>query len=944
MLNSQSVNAFETPINKQNIIPNTSTIKNQNNFQMFCKDISKINELDECGWTPLYRTIIAEDIASTLFLLSKGADPNIKCTMGETPLYQAVEMEKIEQIKLLLKKGADPNITNDDGLSPLHVAVNKQNISIVKLLLKYGANPNIKSKLYHQTPLHLAIKNNADPIFLLLLVQFNGSLLKEDKFNKKPVDYTNSKEMQNTIEKLKFGKDELKIEKIKEVEKFETPSKKFQLTPNNIYSNTIRSQNKTKELIIGNNNAILKNPGNVKLTIIDGKNNIFCNDINEKNMNKMVKQISEKKLFDSKDAENYIETKNQENKENININENDIIIDEYKKSLKESVELEDLDLNDKEIDYSLLRKKTGKFEDETINNNVNNNSNNIIDNKVLSNSMKQKSIKLNKNDIRLSDIENKNNNKKSFRFSFSLNTFKDNQIKNSLSKSIEENKENINYENKTIINKNSEFNKDNETKKRIKENEPKTFQKKINNNKGKKKVVIKRYFNKEEKGNIKDQKEKLKDFDINNCLYEKIIKKSITKIEIYDDINETENKTVSKSNINSDNNTKEKSSIKSLYNRPILKQKQKKINNLKKILKKKGNNSSFSIKNFIRTDNKKIKLKDILAEKEKLDNSKYKNLSFNGNQLEKENININVINSDKNKNIRVGSISGASLTTLTASGNEYIKNMNNKNNQSYNNKNNSFKSVNDTLLNDKIRFSELSNNLNSETSNEYNLNNNKYPIYEWLKEIGLHCYYNLFKEKKIFSIDKIINNLKSGKFMITKNDIEKIGIIIHGHIYRILIKLEIDSGKINSKISNYFLKEIKGNPGKEINILNNSTYLCCGCCTSNERTFYNKIKKEFNLDHWLNKINLIKYKQNFLENGFDLFEYFILQMFSSIPIDDYILKEELGIENDKDRDVILLRLNKDIKHITIKIENQFKDKVYEFDTERTEKNSECIIV
>ena len=77
-------------------------------------------------------------------------------------------MEKIEQIKLLLKKGADPNITNDDGLSPLHVAVNKQNISIVKLLLKYGANPNIKSKLYHQTPLHLAIKNNAYPIFLLL--------------------------------------------------------------------------------------------------------------------------------------------------------------------------------------------------------------------------------------------------------------------------------------------------------------------------------------------------------------------------------------------------------------------------------------------------------------------------------------------------------------------------------------------------------------------------------------------------------------------------------------------------------------------------------------------------------------------------------------------------------------------------------------------------------
>ena len=956
MLNSQTVNSFETPSNKENIIPNSSTIKNPNNLNMFCKDISKINELDETGWTPLYRTIIADDISSTLLLLNKGADPNIKCTMGETPLYQAVEMEKIEQIKLLLKKGADPNITNDDGLSPLHIAVNKQNISIVKLLLKYGANPNIKTKLYHQTPLHLAIKNNADPIFLLLLVQFNGSLMKEDKFNKKPVDYTNSKEMQSTIEKLKLGKDELKIEKIKEVEKFETPSKIFKITPNNIYSNTIRSKSKGKELVIGNNNAILQNPGNIKLTIIDGKNNIFSNDKNEISMNNKAKQIGEKKLFDLKDNENNVEIKNKENKENININENDLIKDEYNKSLKESVELEDLDLNNKEIDYSLLKKTTGKFGDELINNNnidnINNNdNNNLVDSKALNNSLKQKSIKLNKNEIRLSDIDNKINNKKSIRFSFSLNTFKNNnEIKNSLSKSIEENKENINNENKKNINKNIESN-NNKAEKKVQENEPKTFKKNINNNKNKKKVIIKKYFNKEEKGNIKDQKEILKDFDINNCLYEKIIKKSITKIEIYDDINESEKKsyTNTKSNIKSNNknndNTKEKSSIKSLYNRPILKQK--KINNLKKILKKRGNNSSFSIK----LEKKNIKTDD------KNNKTKYKNLSFNekiSEKSEKENMNINIINSDnnKNKNIRIGSISRESLTTLTASGNEYLKNVNNKNNQSYNNKNNSFKSVNDTLINDKIRLSYLSNNVNSEISNEYILNNNnKYPIYEWLKEIGLHCYYNLFKEKKIFSMDKIITNLKTGKFMITKNEIEKIGIIIHGHIYRILIKLEIDSGKINSKISNYFLKEIKGLPKQEINILNNSVYLCYGCCASNERAFYNKIKKDFNLEHWLNKINMIKYKQNFLENGYDLFEYFFLQMFSSIPIDDYILKEELGIENDKDRDVILLRLNKDIKHIIVKIENQIKDEIYfkenkvnELDTQKDEKNSECIII
>jgi hypothetical protein len=191
-------------------------------------------------------------------------------------------------------------------------------------------------------------------------------------------------------------------------------------------------------------------------------------------------------------------------------------------------------------------------------------------------------------------------------------------------------------------------------------------------------------------------------------------------------------------------------------------------------------------------------------------------------------------------------------------------------------------------------------------------------------------------------MEKIISNLKSGKYIITKKDIEKFGIIINGHIYRILTKLEIDSEKINSKINNYFFMNNKKN--KEINISKNSVYICCGCCSNDERIFYNKIRKEFNLDQWLNKINMIKYKKNFIENGFDLFEYFILQMFSTIPIDDYILKEELDIENDKDRDIILLRLNKDVKYIMMKAENLFSNEIVELENQEILNNSECLIM
>ena len=971
MQSSEVVNNYETPSNKQKISQETSPPKNQNPFQIFCKDLSKINDLDECGWTPLYRSIISGDVSSTMYLLNNGANPNIKCTMGETPLYQAVEMEKIEHIKLLLKKGADPNITNDDDLSPLHIAVNKQNISIVKILLKYGANPNIKSKLYQQTPLHLAIKNNADPIFLLLLVQFNGSLLKEDKFNKKPVDYTNSKEMQSTIEKLKFGKEENKIEKIKEVDKFETPSKKYEFTPNNIYSNTIRSKSKGKELIIGNSNAILQNPGNVKLTIIDGKNNIFSNDKNEISMNTNNNIIKDKKeLINLKENQIIKEKKEdkeekevKENKENIDINENNLNIDENNKTLEESIELEDVNLNSKEIDYSLLKKKTGKFCDINQNQKENNNNNININESILSNnSTRPKSIKLNINGLKPSDIDNntnKNNQKKSIRFSFSSNTFKNNTIKNNLSKSIDQNKEN-----KENININSNINTQNTKKAENK----KTFKKQTNstNNKKKKKIIIKKYCNKEEMGNIKDKKI---DFDKNKCLYEKIIKKSITKIEIYDDIKESTNQTMTKdSNTNTNREeTKTQSSNKSLYNKPILKQK--KINNLKKILKKEDNRNSLSIKlnnNIISSNNNNNintlpKKKNIFIKKDQIKNQLNKNLSYNKHPINKENININTINSDNNKNRKTASISRGSMTTLTASGNEYMKNMNLKNYQSNNSEQNYlWKFGNDVLYNDKsIYQSILSNNLNlnSETSNDYySSRNNKYPIYNWLKEIGLHCYYNLFKEKRIFTMEKVISNLKSGKYVINKNDIEKIGIIISGHIYRIITKLEIDSEKINPKISGYFLNSKKRISGKDINILNNSIYICCGCCSSNERSVYNKIKKEFILEKWLNKIGMIKYKGNFIENGFDLFEYFILQMFSTVPVDDFLLKEELGIENDKDRDIILLRLNKDVKYILLKTDNKLlgnelltnENKVYEFDSRQTsqqsERNSECIIV
>ena len=83
-----------------------------------------------------------------------------------------------------------------------------------------------------------------------------------------------------------------------------------------------------------------------------------------------------------------------------------------------------------------------------------------------------------------------------------------------------------------------------------------------------------------------------------------------------------------------------------------------------------------------------------------------------------------------------------------------------------------------------------------------------------------------------------------------------------------------------------------------------------------------------------------KYKNNFINNGFDMFEYFILQMFSSIPVDENILKDDIKIKNIKDRDFILLQINKDIKYIIKKSEKNLNNSLNEIIIEQNKNNIE----
>ena len=830
--------------------------KIQEALNTFCKDISKINLLDECGWTPLYRTIIAGDLKATNILIKKGANPNIQCSMGETPLFQAVDMCKLDHVKLLIKNGANPNLTQDDGLSPLHAAVTRQNLLIVKYLLKNGANPNIKSKIYDQTPVHLAIKNNVDPMIMLLLVQFNGSLLDIDKFGKKPIDYICSKEMKDAIEKLKFEKKPDK--KLVLLPLFQTPKKYKNWSISKVYSNTIRSNSPKNELNF-NYNTTLKDPGNVKFNFVG---------TNDKHSKKNISQINEDNNNKKGKAHN-----SNSCKELVNNNIKDIS--------KLNIEKENYDpnINKKRLSFSECR-LTIKEESSCIESDRGDDS---VHEKInIKKSVRNKHKKyLTSNNLKInSNFENK----------------KTKSDKDNLSSKIPKNKSyNTNYTFYIIPNQ--------------------------SNNNDNSNTEIKNFKFVQIYGNSKAKKGS---FSINPENQRRILNQSLNMSDFKESLSER--------SIRSNN---------FLYTKPILSLNE--LNAKKLSFSHCNNNISFGNNNdFIK--------------KKSFDNTNNKNISTNKKSskeikrlftfMDSENTNKNSavdntpllqcsknsLNTSRNRNSLIilennnsNSNFDCQRKAFSISGNNTKRNNSTLNDDSINYNNTNLWKFK-TIEEDNIFHNKKTSGNTTVTTYSYNIDitnqNALYPIYEWLKEINLVCYYNLFIDKKIYNLDKTIYNLKNGLCNISKNDIMELGINIPGHIYRIITKMEIDSEKINNQISNFLFGKMNLMYGGEINVLKNSVYYCCGCCSVNNQSKYycnDDIFKKYQLEKWLSRIRMNKYEGNFIENGFDMFEYFILQMFSSIPIDENILKEELKIHNINDRDFILLQINKDVKFIIQKV-------------------------
>ena len=99
--------------------------------------------INKGGLTPLLFAARDGDLESVKMLVAGGANINATTGIGETALMLAAHNDHTDTALFLIDKGADPNIV-EAGHTALHFAVARKNMDLVKALIAHKADVNIR--------------------------------------------------------------------------------------------------------------------------------------------------------------------------------------------------------------------------------------------------------------------------------------------------------------------------------------------------------------------------------------------------------------------------------------------------------------------------------------------------------------------------------------------------------------------------------------------------------------------------------------------------------------------------------------------------------------------------------------------------------------------------------------------------------------------------------
>ena len=197
---------------------------------------------------------------------------------------------------------------------------------------------------------------------------------------------------------------------------------------------------------------------------------------------------------------------------------------------------------------------------------------------------------------------------------------------------------------------------------------------------------------------------------------------------------------------------------------------------------------------------------------------------------------------------------------------------------------------------------------------------------DWLISCDLLCYYNILIKNNIYDIESYINNLKNNKINISYKDIEDLGIKKPGHIFRFLLKLQLDIGILDNKICNYILSKFNENMLTTIAVnvsVNEIKY--CGMILCPGINDFSKNYNYSDIFSFLRNKNLMEFKENFIHNGFDQIEFILIQLFSDFAFNKEILNDCMHIYSDQDKTKVIKKLYEEKRIISKEIGIEYNE-------------------
>ena len=339
------------------------------------------------------------------------------------------------------------------------------------------------------------------------------------------------------------------------------------------------------------------------------------------------------------------------------------------------------------------------------------------------------------------------------------------------------------------------------------------------------------------------------------------------------------------------------------------------------------NKENSDIFNLSNTDTYKKKVKNVININSQTVGEGYNILLDNNKNNKSKNDNGFVENSTsiskEEKDLQIQkSFNNNKIKNNLLNNEDNVYNNYNSNNKSSLYNNNSYKYLEqDFIFSPFDTLKESPNNIqiNNEI-NQFNVNNinQEDSLYKFLSEINLEKkYYFLMNSNGFEDIDLLIEQERTCKLntSITNSALKEIGIFLPGDRAKILIHLEEKAGNYSFAIPKnvyYFLQDV--------NNINNDE----------------NIKKIF---EWLKVIKVENYLDNFIKCGYYSLELILMQMNSKNPINEDIIKDEIGIKKVGHRARIINKLVEDGRLFW----NKLKDKTVNIISGQMDKNCDCNI-